>query len=131
MATLGVMAEAWVHLNGRLVPAAGAAVSVRDSGLLHGASTFTTMLAHQRVVFRLDRHVSRLLETTALMGIRTGATAESLSAATKELLEANALPAARVRITLTPGSVSGGEPTTLITADPPGACPGERAPRGE
>ena len=78
------MAEAWVHLNGRLVPAAGAAVSVRDSGLLHGASTFTTMLAHQGVVFRLDRHVSRLLETTALMGIRTGATAESLSAATKE-----------------------------------------------
>jgi branched-subunit amino acid aminotransferase/4-amino-4-deoxychorismate lyase len=112
------MAEGQVHLNGRLLPADEAGVSVADAGFLHGASCFTTMLAHRGVVFRLDRHLSRLLETVGALGLRTGATAESLREATNALLSANGLAEARVRITLTPGPASGGEPTTLITADP-------------
>ena len=107
-----------VYLNGRIIPAAEATVSVSDSGFLHGASAFTTMLAHNGVVFRLDRHLSRLFETVRLLGFRTDAAPESLAAATKDLLAANELPEARVRITLTPGSVRGGGTTTLITADP-------------
>jgi len=107
-----------VYLNGRMLPSGEAAVSVSDSAFLHGASAFTTMLAHKGVVFRLDRHLSRLFETVRLLGLRTDATAEGLTAATRDLLAANELSEARVRATLSPGSVHGGGPTTLITADP-------------
>ena len=114
---LRVMPGAFVHLNGSVVPADAAQISVWDAGLLHGASAFTTMLAHHGSVFRLDRHLARLLETVELLELRTDATAEGLTAATNELLKSNELLEARVRITLTPGSPHGGQPTTLITAD--------------
>jgi branched-chain amino acid aminotransferase len=112
------MSQLKVHLNGQLVDAADASVSVFDTGFLHGASTFTTMLAHNGVVFRLSDHLGRLLETVGLLGIRATATAESLSKAVDEVLAANELLEARMRITLSPGSTKGDEPTTLVTAEP-------------
>lgn len=132
-----------VHLNGRLVPADEATVSVSDAGFLHGASCFTTMLAHNGVVFRLSRHLERLLGTVGLLHLRCEATAEALRAATYELLDANGFAEARVRITLTPGAVPTGRPgetsreptslpspTTLITASPLPAYPREWYERG-
>jgi len=118
------MAGDKVHLNGRIVPAEQATVSVWDAGFLHGASAFTTMLAHNGVVFRLARHLERLMETVRVLDLRTAATSESLRSAVYELLGANGLSEARMRITLTPGSVAQAgsgpdtlEQTTLITAD--------------
>ena len=111
------MSGQYVHLNGRLVAADEAVVKVSDAGFLHGASSFTTMRAHNGVVFRLASHLSRLLGTVELLGLRTDATPETLTAAVSELLSANALCDARVRITLTPGSIAGGDPTVVITAD--------------
>lgn len=115
------MANDNVYLNGKIMPAGEAKVSASDVGLLHGASSFTTMLAHNGVVFRLGRHLKRLLETVKLLGLQVDAelaTAESLTKATDELLRANELSAARVRITLTPGSQRENQATTLITAEP-------------
>jgi branched-chain amino acid aminotransferase len=112
------MADLCVHVNGDIVPAAQAAVSVYDSGLLHGASVFTTMLAHNGRVFRLDRHIKRLLDTAAMLDFRVEATTESLTGAVHDLLQVNELTEARMRITLTPGSIAAGRPTTFITADP-------------
>jgi len=106
-----------VYLNGQILPADEATLSVSDAGFLHGASAFTTMRAHHGVVFRLDRHLERLFGTVGLLGLRTNADRESLAAAARDVLAANGLSEARVRITLSPGPVSGGEPTTLITAD--------------
>ncbi len=111
------MSDKQVHLNGKLVPAGRATVSVADAGFLHGASAFTTMLARNGAVFRLERHLGRLMETVRHFGLQTDATPETLSRAVNNLLEANKLTDARVRITLTPGDVHGGTPTTLITAD--------------
>jgi len=124
------MARENVYLNGRIVPAERATVSVSDAGLLHGASVFTTMLARNGVVFRLDRHLSRLLEAVRLLDLKSDATAESLTDATYALLEANGLKAARLRITLTPGSIHDDEPTTLITAAPLPEYPGEWYEKG-
>jgi branched-chain amino acid aminotransferase len=107
-----------VFLNGRIVPQGQAVISVSDAGLLHGVSVYTTALAHNGVVFRLDRHLCRLFDTVNILGMRTDATPEALAATTAKLLAANSLTEARVRITLTPGSVNGGEPTTLVTASP-------------
>lgn len=109
-----------VYLNGKILPIAAATISVCDAGLLHGASTFTTMLARNGVVFRIDRHLARLIETVQLLNLRTDsdlAAPKSLKASTVELLHANKLTDARIRITLTPGSIHADRPTTLITAD--------------
>ncbi len=92
-------------------------MSVSDAGFLHGASSFTTMRAHNGVVFRLPAHLSRLLGTVDVLGLRTEATPDSLAAGVDELLVANGLSDARMRITLTPGSVGGGDPTVVITAE--------------
>ena len=107
-----------VYLNGQIVPSADAKVSASDAGFLHGASVFTTMLAHNGVVFRLARHLERLTATARLLELVADADADRLGAATQELLAANGLTEARVRITLSAGSVHSGGPTTLITADP-------------
>ena len=112
------MSELIVHLNGQLTPADQATVSVFDTAFLHGGSTFMTMLARNGVVFRLDRHLGRLLSTVDLLGFQTTATQESLAAAVREVLTVNDLADARMRVTLSPGSTKGGEPTVLVTAEP-------------
>jgi len=126
------MPDLKVFLNGKLVDASQAKVSAFDAGFLHGASTFTTMYARNAVVFRLARHLSRLLDTAGKMGFRTDATAEALAAAVREVLAANALREARVRITLTPGSIrdAQGPPTTLVTAEPVPAQPPQAYEKG-
>lgn len=107
-----------VYLNGELIPAEQARLSVFDAGFLHGASTFTTMLAHKGKVFRLDRHLQRLEATARALNFQVPVAAESLAQATGRLLAVNELSEARVRITLSPGSIrSPGAPTALITAD--------------
>ena len=111
------MPEQKVYLNGEIVPGGDAKISVADAGFLHGASVFTTMLAHNGVVFRLERHLLRLMDTVRLFALQVDATPESLRAGVGELLSANALGEARVRITLSPGAVGRDEPTTVITAD--------------
>jgi len=124
------MVERLVYLNGSLIPADRAHISVRDAGLLHGASAFTTMLAHNGVVFRLDRHLARLMETVRLLDLRADATAATLTEATYDLLKANGLSQARMRITLTPGPIDSDRPTTLVTAEPLPEYPAEWYEKG-
>jgi len=118
------MPEQHVYLNGEIVPADEARISVADAAFLHGASVFTTMLAHNGTVFRLERHLLRLMDTVRLFDLQVSATPQSLRAGTVELLTANGLSEARVRITLSPGPVGRDEPTTVITAAPLGEQPG-------
>lgn len=128
----------YVYLNGELVPSAQASISVHDAGFLHGASAFTTMLVRNGRVFRLDRHLNRLFDTVALLNLRTSATQDSIASAVAEIIAANGLEPpdggtiysgapieARMRITLTPGSVldTSDHPrgVTLITTEPQAA----------
>ncbi len=113
------MGELSVYLDGRIVPAGEAKVSVYDAGLLHGASAFTTMLAHNGVVFRLGRHLGRLMRTVELLSMRTAEDADALTSAVEQVLEANCLTEARMRITLTAGGVrDDSPPVMLVTAEP-------------
>jgi branched-chain amino acid aminotransferase len=113
------MANEKVHFNGQVVPADQARLSVFDAGFLHGSSVFTTMLARNGKVFRLERHVSRLFGQLAQLRLVHDATSESLTAAVHELLGASGLEQARLRITLSPGAAGEEpQPTTLITAAP-------------
>jgi branched-chain amino acid aminotransferase len=117
--------ETNVYLNGQVLPQSQATISIDDAGFLHGASTFTTMRVHNRQVFRLEQHLHRLMETVGILGIRTDATPESLTQAALATIAANSLGEARMRITLTPGSIqaspdSDAPPvfTTLVTMEP-------------
>ncbi|MFP4140296.1 MAG: aminotransferase class IV [Phycisphaerae bacterium] len=112
------MANDNVYLNGQILPSHSAAVSVHDAGLLLGASTFTTMLARNGRVFRIDQHTDRLFETVDLLGLATDATPELIVEETHSLLRINELTDARCRVTLTPGAPEWNQPTTLITAEP-------------
>lgn len=119
------MANDNVYLNGQILPSRSAAVSVHDAGLLLGASTFTTMLARNGRVFRIDQHTDRLFETVDLLGLATDATPELIAEETHSLLRVNELTDARCRVTLTPGAAERNQPTTLITAEPLPAFPSE------
>ncbi|MCY2930450.1 MAG: aminotransferase class IV [Planctomycetota bacterium] len=122
------MSDEQVYLNGQLVPAARAGVSVFDEGFLHGATVFTTMRAHNGKVFRLSEHLARLTDTAQLLGLHVETDAAALTEAVARVLSANALADARVRITLSPGAGDG--VTTLVTAQPLTAYPAAWYERG-
>jgi branched-chain amino acid aminotransferase len=94
-----------VHLNGQFISETDAKVSVRDGGWLHGAGLFETMRAENGRVFRLDAHIERLRRSAAklLTTIEPGMlpSAKVFS----ELLQRNELKTARVRLTVTAGSM--------------------------
>ena len=113
---------AW--LNGELLPRSEASVPIDDRGFLYGAACFETLRAHGGAVFRLDRHLDRLEAGLRAMGVEAPPRAE-LQAAIAETLEANALPEARVRLTVSagtggarPGLEPAEAPLVLVTAQP-------------
>lgn len=109
-----------VFLNDRLVDIEQAHVSVRDSGFLYGAGLFETMRSHNGVVFRLEDHLDRLLSSAAVLSINHAFDREFLTKAICEVLSANDLADARLRLTLTNGpiaeTIEQAEPTLLVTA---------------
>jgi len=111
-----------VYLNGKLIDGDEAKVTVFDAGLQHGVGLFETMRSHRGSIFRLGAHVSRLKTSAAQFGMVIDGDDESFAHAIGELLTANGLSDARIRITVTAGSVRVGihvsaqsPPTTLIT----------------
>ena len=112
-----------IHLNGRLVEEDEARVSVFDRGFLYGDGVFESMRAVDGVVFRQDRHLERLLRSAEGIGLSLATLSAGLPAAIRELLAANELRAARLRITVTRGAGRPGEyvealgpPTVVISA---------------
>ena len=99
----------WIHLNGRLVGEDEARVSVFDRGFLYGDGVFESMRAVGGVVFRQDRHLERLLRSAEAIGLPLAPTSAGLPAAIRELLSANELQDARIRITVTRGAGRPGE----------------------
>ncbi len=110
-----------VFLNGAFTPLAEAKIAVTDYGFLFGYGLFETMRAYAGRVFRLDDHLDRLATSARRLGIPlpTAALEEAVTAT----IEKNALPDARVRVTLSPGEgsltpdpKSCKTPTILVTA---------------
>lgn len=108
-----------IWLNGQVLPAEQARVSVLDAGFLFGASVFTTLRAHNGRAFRLDRHLRRLMGHAARISLMHRSSAEQLRSAVEQVLPANALSEARVRITLSPGAAAESpQPTAAVSASP-------------
>ena len=113
--------DGMVYINGSIVPQQQAKVSVTDYGFLYGYGLFETMRAYGGRVFRLERHVNRLAESAEFLGIPIDKL--ELETAVGNIIQANRLRDARIRITvsigeggLAPDPASCTSPTVLVMA---------------
>ncbi len=95
----------WVSLNGELMPAERAQVSVFDSGLMQGVGLFETMRAYDGQVFRLDRHLARLINSARALGWAVIPDEDELRDNVEQVVGATEHEDARVRLTVTTGSL--------------------------
>lgn len=115
----------FVYLSGRLVPSEEATVSVFDAGFSHGAGLFETLRAYNGRIMSLADHIERLNHSASTLEIPVALDVEQIRDAADQLLEANDLREARLRLTVTPGNVPRpGEdpaedraPTVLLVAE--------------
>ncbi|MFC4767862.1 aminotransferase class IV [Effusibacillus consociatus] len=111
-----------VWLNGRILPADEARLSVFDHGFLYGHGVFETMRAYSGRIFLLREHLERLRSSASLLRIPLELADSDIEEAINALLEANRLADAYVRLTVSrgPGPMgirgSFGAPTVLIFA---------------
>jgi len=92
-----------IYLNGDLIPRSQAKLSPFDHGLLYGYGLFETMRSYNGYIFRLDRHLARLQHAAGMLDIAHKLTAFDLKKACHDLLKANNLTEARIRLTITAG----------------------------
>ncbi|MFB6127949.1 MAG: aminotransferase class IV [Halolamina sp.] len=101
------------HVDGELVPASAATVSVRDRGFMYGDGAFETMRAYGGEVFRWDAHADRLAGACETLALDHGLSAVDLRERVRATLAANDLAEAYVKLSVTRGA----QPGTL-TPDP-------------
>src|SRR3989442_249460 len=118
-----------VWIDGALVDAKGARVSAFDHGLLTGDGVFETLKVYAGHAFAVRRHLERLARSAAGLGLLLP-DASVLRDAIDELVKADGLGDARLRITVTGGpsplgSERGpGPPTVIVAGAPLGPPPG-------
>ncbi|MFC7077410.1 aminotransferase class IV [Haloarcula halophila] len=100
------------HVDGRLVPAEEATVSVRDRGFMYGDAAFETLRVYGGDPFRWDAHRDRLQRTAETLGFGA-AVPDDLRERVDETLAANDLQEAYVKLSVTRGVQPG-----KLTPDP-------------
>ncbi len=110
-----------IYFNGSLVPSDQAVIHSSDSGFLYGYGLFETMRAYNGRVFMLDKHLERLRLSSRRLGL--GDLSEEISIAVRDVIQANNLNSARIRVTVTAGNqmlfsspVQKAQPTLLVSA---------------
>ncbi|MFD1563700.1 aminotransferase class IV [Haloarchaeobius amylolyticus] len=113
------------HVDGELVPAGEASVSVDDRGFRYGDAAFETLRAYGGTIFAWESHVERLEGTCEALSLEHGLTAAELRSRIDETLAANDLADAYVRLSITRGVQPGKltpqsevEPTVVVYAKP-------------
>ena len=94
-----------VYLNGEFLSAGDAKVSVFDGAWLHGAGLFETMRAENGRVFRLQAHLERLRRSAERLLQPLERKSLPSVEACEELLRRNGLDSARLRLTVSAGSM--------------------------
>lgn len=131
------MGEELAWVNGELVPAAEARLSVYDQGFLYGYGLFETMRSYNGTLFLLDEHLARLARGAAAIGLDRKLEDVDLAAACREAVRANGGGGLRVRLTVTGGDAPGfpweedtRPPTVVILVRRFEGYPPERYERG-
>src|SRR5690606_16892204 len=104
---------------GHFVPAEEARIRFDDSGLQHAVGLFETMAAFHGRVFRLSAHIERLARSAKELGLAPSIDVHALAEAVRQTIARNSLTEARLRLTLTPGSMSMLRPQAGGTAPAP------------
>lgn len=118
------MADEQVWLDGELIPAEAATVSVFDHGLTVGDGVFETIKAVEGQPFAVRRHLERLRRSAFGLGLRVPYDDDELRGAMLAVLATHELPLARVRLTVTGGVAPLGSersdagPTVVLAVGP-------------
>ena len=126
-----------VWMNGELIPAEDAKIGVYDHGLLYGDGVFEGIRSYNGRVFKLDRHLARLYASAEAIRLTIPFTAEQISRAIYQTMEANSQSDAYIRLVVTRGpgdlgldpSKSKG-PVVFIITDKIALCPEEMYKKG-
>ncbi len=121
--------ELYYHVDGSLVPASKATVSVRDRGFMYGDGAFETLRAYGGDVFKWDSHADRLDETCTILQLDHGLSRETLKQRIDDTLDANNFTDAYVKLAITRG-VQPGKLTPQPTSDPTVVVYVSSLPRG-
>jgi len=113
------------HVDGKLVAADEATVSVEDRGFLYGDAAFETMRAYGGEIFEWEAHMDRLAETCEVLGLAHSFSPTDLETRVDETLDANGVGDAYVRLSITRGVQEGKltpdeavDPTVVVIAKP-------------
>lgn len=99
-----------IGLNGNVVEAREAVISVYDHGFLYGLGLFETFRTYGGRPYLLDRHLERLKNGCAELGIRFGMNVRELEDWVRRLLQENGLADGYVRLTVSAGEGALGLP---------------------
>ncbi len=122
-----------IFLNDQIIEQDRANLSVSDGGFLYGMGLFETLRADHGRVFALSDHLDRLLSSAEKLNIFCPFDKTWFEKAIHRVLQANELTDARIRLTLTSGSIrreDSRRPTVLITAAPLQPYPREYYDKG-
>jgi len=114
-----------VFLNGKIMPMAEAMVPVNDRGFMYGDGLFETTRVVNGRPFRLAQHLERMVRGADYLKIPLPFTPKEIQKFTAQLVEANAMPDAVLRVTLTRGAgergyspAAAGKPTMVMSLHP-------------
>jgi branched-chain amino acid aminotransferase len=93
----------YVYLNGKILPAKEAVISIFDHGFLYGDGIYETMRVYDGVIFMLDEHIGRLYRSASMIGLMIPLEMDTLKISLYETLIANSLKNAYVRLTISRG----------------------------
>jgi branched-chain amino acid aminotransferase group I len=126
--------EEIVYLNGTMVPRSKAMISVFDHAFLYGYGLYESMRTYHGKPFLLERHIKRLSEAADALMLGKKLAGIDLKQACLDILAANNLENARIRITVSNGasdaapwtSVTDIKPNVVVTARPFMPFPAEK-----
>ena len=115
----------WIFVNDRFVPRDQAKISVFDHGFLYGDGVFETLRSYRGHLFLWKRHLARLRQSCALIGLELPIPEEQWPVLLGEALLRNHLTDASIRISISRGEGELGldpslcrHPTIVIMAKP-------------
>ncbi|HPP73834.1 MAG TPA: aminotransferase class IV [Armatimonadota bacterium] len=114
-----------VYINGEIISADQARVSVFDRGFMRGDGVFETLRTYSGELFKLDQHLARLDHGMEVLRFPARSADLGLKAAVLETVKAVEVDNARVRVQVTRGCGTTGftahadtAPTVIITVHP-------------
>ena len=113
-----------IYLDGTLVPAEDAKISVYDHGLLYGDGVFEGIRVYGAKVFLLEEHVKRLYESALAIRLTIPSSPAEMTRAVEQTVAANSVDDGYVRLVVTRGAGTLGldirrtsNPQVIIIAD--------------